>query len=39
MGTKCAPLDADLFLFCLYGLFLTEIKLLLLRHSTLPQDM
>ena len=38
MGTNCAPLVADLFLFCYDGDFMTspsnEIKPILLRHLT-----
>ena len=40
MGTKCAPLVADLFLFFMREtsccLFLTIIKQMLLKHLTLP---
>ena len=42
MGTICAPLFADLFLFCderdFMMFFLTIIKLMLLALLTLPQD-
>ena len=41
MGTYCAPLVADLLLFCYGGGFmlsLTIIKQILLTNLTLPQD-
>ena len=41
MGTNCAPLVADLFLFCYerdFMLSLTIIKLILLKLSTQPPD-
>ena len=43
MGTNCAPLVADLFLFCherdfMYFLCQTIIKLILLKLLTLPPD-
>ena len=39
MGTNCAPLVADLFLFCYERDFmLTIIKLILLKLLTLPPD-
>ena len=47
MGTNCAPLVADLFLFCYerdFMLFLSDnsqadtIIIVLLKHLTLPQD-
>ena len=43
MGTNCAPLVADLFLFCMRVtpcclFFLTIIKQILLKHLALPQD-
>ena len=42
IGTNYSPLPADLFLFCyerdFMFSFLTIIKLMLLKHLTLPQD-
>ena len=42
IGANCAPLVADLFMFFMKEtscrLFLTIIKLMLLKHLTLPQD-
>ena len=41
MGTNCAPLVADLFLFCYerdFMLSLTIIKLIILKLLTQPQD-
>ena len=42
MGTKCASLVADLFLFCYEGDFMTSllviIEPILLRHLTQPLD-
>ena len=43
MSTNCAPLVADLFIFCyerdfMLSLFLTIIKQMLLKQLTLPQD-
>ena len=37
MYSNCSPFVADLFLFC-YVVFLTIIKLMLLKLLTLPQD-
>ena len=37
MGTKCASLVVDLFLFCYERDFMSLIKLMLLKHLTLPQ--
>ena len=38
MGTNCAPLVADLFLFCYERDFMTIIKLILLKLLTQPPD-
>ena len=42
MGTNCAPLVADLFLFCYERDFMLSLsdnnQQILLKHLTLPQD-